>query len=125
MNGWMIAAVAAGGAIGSVARYGFAGAIQPAGSAFPYGILIVNVLGSFLMGVIVELGALKFNLSPELRAFLTVGILGGFTTFSAFSLDTVLLIQRAAPTMALVYVAASVILSVLALCAGLWLVRLL
>lgn len=125
MNVWVLAAVAAGGALGSVARFGLAGVFQPAGGAFPIGIMSVNIIGSFLMGVIVELSALKLNLSPELRAFLTVGVLGGFTTFSTFSLDTVLLIQRAAPTMALLYLAGSVFLSILALCAGLWVVRLL
>ena len=94
MNFWLLGAVAGGGAIGSLARYWMAGALQSPNSPFPYGIMIVNILGGFLMGVVVELGALKLNMSPELRAFLTVGVLGGFTTFSTFSLDTVLLIQR-------------------------------
>jgi len=83
----------------------------------------VNVSGGFLMGVIVELSALKLNLSPELRAFLTVGVLGGYTTFSTFSLDSVLLIQRGAYASAAAYMAGSAILSVAALFAGLWLVR--
>ena len=64
------------------------------GSGFPWGIFIVNVLGGFVMGALVEAMALRWSLSPEWRTFLTVGILGGFTTFSSFALDTVLLMQR-------------------------------
>ena len=75
------------------------------------------------MGLIVELSALKLNLSPELRAFLTTGILGGFTTFSAFSLDSALLIERGEWVSAGSYMVGSVVLSVAALFAGLWLVR--
>ena len=76
------------------------------------------------MGLIVEASALKLNLSPELRAFLTVGILGGYTTFSTFSLDSALLIAEAAPMrQAAAYVIGSAVLSILALFAGLWIVR--
>jgi fluoride exporter len=119
----ILLAVAVGGAIGSVARYLLAGIIQPAGSSFNWGILAVNVIGAFVMGLIVEASALKYNLAPEMRAFLTVGILGGFTTFSTFSLDSVLLIQRGAYAAAAGYIGGSVILSILALFAGLYLVR--
>lgn len=123
MQWGILLAVATGGALGSVARYGMAGAIQPVSASFPWGIFTVNILGGFLMGVIVELSALKLNLTPELRAFLTVGILGGFTTFSTFSLDSALLIERGTYLTAAVYMAGSVILSVGALFAGLTLVR--
>ena len=120
----ILLAVALGGALGSLARYFVAGAVQSAAwSGFPWGIFVVNISGGFIMGVIVELSALKFNLVPEVRAFLTVGILGGYTTFSTFSLDSVLLIQRGAWGAAAAYMVGSTVLSVLALFAGLWLVR--
>ena len=120
----ILLAVALGGALGSLARYFVAGAVQSAAwSGFPWGIFVVNISGGFIMGVIVELGALKFHLVPEVRAFLTVGILGGYTTFSTFSLDSVLLIQRGAWGAAAAYMVGSTVLSVLALFAGLWLVR--
>lgn len=115
--------VALGGALGSLARYGVASAMRPVSADFPWGIFVVNVSGGFLMGVIVELSALKLQISPEARAFLTVGILGGYTTFSTFSLDSVLLIQRGAYASAAAYMTGSALLSVLALFAGLWLVR--
>ena len=123
MQWGLILAVALGGAIGSVARYLLAGLIPSSGGGFNWGILWVNVIGAFVMGVIVEGSALKWNLTPELRAFLTVGILGGFTTFSTFSLDSVLLLQRGAYAAAAGYIGGSVILSIAALFAGLYLVR--
>jgi CrcB protein len=120
----ILLAVALGGALGSLLRYFVAGAVQSAAwSGFPWGIFVVNISGGFAMGLIVELGALKLQLSPEIRAFLTVGILGGYTTFSTFSLDSVLLIQRGAYLSAAAYIAGSAALSILALFAGLWLVR--
>ncbi len=119
----LILAVALGGAIGAVARYLLAGLLQPAGWSFNWGILAVNVIGGFAMGLIVEASALRLDLTPEMRAFLTVGILGGFTTFSTFSLDSALLLERGAYAAAAGYVGASVIFSVLALFAGLWVVR--
>ena len=76
------------------------------------------------MGLIVESSALRFNLSPDLRSFLTVGVLGGYTTFSTFSLDSALLLQRGEYLQAAGYIIGSVVLSVLALFAGLWIVRL-
>ena len=113
-----------GGALGSLLRYFVASVIQtPATAGFPWGIFVVNITGGLLMGVIVELGALKFSFAPEIRAFLTVGILGGYTTFSTFSLDSVLLLQRGAYASAALYMAGSVVLSVAALFAGLYLVR--
>jgi fluoride exporter len=120
----ILLAVALGGALGSLARYFVAGTVQSAAwPGFPWGIFVVNISGGFIMGVIVELSALKFNLVPEVRAFLTVGILGGYTTFSTFSLDSVLLSQRGAWGAAAAYMVGSTVLSVLALFAGLWLVR--
>jgi len=124
MNPGILLAVGLGGALGSLLRYFVAGAIQsPATAGFPWGIFVVNVTGGFLMGVIVELGALKLNLAPEIRAFLTVGILGGYTTFSTFSLDSVLLLQRGAYASAALYITGSTLLSIGALFAGFFLVR--
>lgn len=124
MNWLMIGAVAGGGACGSVARHLVAGALGRAfGLGFPWGTLTVNLVGSFLMGVVVEVLALKFSAGQELRAFLAVGVLGGFTTFSSFSLDAVVLFERGALGHALVYVLASVLGGVFALFAALYLVR--
>jgi CrcB protein len=93
------------------------------GGEFPWHTLIVNVLGCFVMGVLTGLMALKLNLSQEMRVFLTTGILGGFTTFSAFSLDFALLVERKAPLAAGMYVAVSVLFSLVAVFAGLQLIR--
>jgi fluoride exporter len=120
----MVAWVALGGAIGSAARYGvnvWLGRIL--GTDFPWHTFIVNVAGCFSMGVLVALMALKLNVGPEIRAFLTTGILGGFTTFSAFSLDFALLVERKTYGAALAYGAGSVALSLIAVFAGLFLVR--
>jgi CrcB protein len=115
---------AAGGAIGTVARHlanvGFG---RWLGAGFPWSTLFVNVVGGFLMGAVIEALALRFDGSLELRTFIATGILGGFTTFSAFSMDAVLLMQRGETAMAAIYVSASVVLSILALLAGLWLTR--
>ena len=119
----MLLAVAVGGGVGSLARYWLAGWLQPPGALFNWGIFAVNILGGLLMGLIVEMSALRLNLSPELRAFLTVGILGGFTTFSTFSLDSALLLQRGDYLLAAAYMIGSVVLSIAALFAGLWIVR--
>jgi len=115
----MIVSIALGGALGAVMRHFVA---YPAGSffgtGFPYGTLSVNVLGSFLMGLMITLFAEKLNLSQEVRAFLTVGLMGGFTTFSAFSMETVMLFERHNYSGAALYVIASVTLAVGALIAG-------
>jgi fluoride exporter len=95
LNLQLILAVAVGGAIGSVARYLVAiGSGKLFGLDFPWGTLIINIAGSFLIGVFVESFALKWDLPQAVRVFLTVGICGGFTTFSTFSLDSYLLIDR-------------------------------
>jgi len=119
----MLWAVGVGGGLGALARYYIAGAIQSAATVFPWGIFIVNITGGLVMGLIVEASALKLNLSPELRSFLTVGILGGYTTFSTFALDSVLLLQKGEYAQAAFYIIGSVVLSILALFAGLWLMR--
>jgi CrcB protein len=120
----IVLAVAAGGALGSLLRYFLAGAIQPGWwSGFPFAIFLINISGGFMMGLIVAGASSKFHLTPEMRAFLTVGILGGYTTFSTFSLDSVLLIERGAYAQAASYVIGSAVLSILALFAGMSLVR--
>lgn len=120
----LVIAIAAGGAVGALGRHFIAGQVmQLMGGAFPWGILFCNVAGSFVMGALVELMTLKWSVGPDLRAFMTVGVLGAFTTFSTFSLDTVLLLQRGATLAAAGYVIASVALSVLGLMAGLQLFR--
>src|SRR5882672_7223407 len=118
-----IFAVGVGGGLGALARHYIAGWVQPAGASFDWGIFAVNISGGLLMGMIVEASALRLNLSPDLRAFLTVGILGGYTTFSTFSLDSALLLQRGEYLQAAAYMIGSVVLSILALFVGLWLVR--
>src|SRR5471032_1208496 len=119
----MLFSVGVGGGLGALARYYIAGWVQPAGATFNWGIFIVNISGGLLMGLIVEASALKLNLSPELRSFLTVGILGGYTTFSTFSLDSALLLQKGQYGLAAFYIIGSVVLSIAALFFGLWIVR--
>jgi CrcB protein len=124
MRAMILAAVGVGGAIGSMARYLIAGWVQsPAWNGFPYGIFIVNITGGFLMGLMIEGMALKFNVTPVTRAFLTTGIMGGYTTFSTFSLEAAMLIERHAYGQATAYIAGSALLSIIALFAGLWLMR--
>jgi CrcB protein len=93
------------------------------GTDFPWGTLIINVTGSFLIGSFVGLFAAKWDLSQAMRIFLTVGICGGFTTFSTFSLDTYYLIERGQTLASFAYMMGSVALSVGALIAALRLVR--
>ncbi|HRC26906.1 MAG TPA: fluoride efflux transporter CrcB [Alphaproteobacteria bacterium] len=116
--------VGAGGAIGAMARHAVnLLTARLAGTDFPWGTLAVNVTGSFLMGLLAGLFALAWSAPQDLRLFLTTGILGGFTTFSAFSLDISLLWERGESPHALAYAAGSVMLSVLALFSGLALGR--
>lgn len=118
----MLVAIAAGGAIGALARHYVAGAITRAvGIGFPYGTFTVNMLGSLLMGVLITAFALKFETSQELRGFLTVGLLGSFTTFSTFSLEGALLIQRGDWQGAVLYTGGSLLLGVSSLFVGMWL----
>ena len=86
---------------------------------------MVNITGGLIMGLITGLVALKLNMTPEMRAFLTTGVLGGYTTFSTFSLDSAMLMERGAYMQAGAYVVGSVVLSILALFGGLWLMRIL
>jgi len=115
---------ALGGAIGAGARFAVAQqTLRLMGPGFPWGTLTVNVVGSLIMGLLTGALAHKFNLSYEMRVFLTTGILGGFTTFSAFSLDVAVLIERKSHLVAGAYIAGSVGLSIAALFLGLWAAR--
>jgi fluoride exporter len=116
--------VALGGAAGAVSRYGLNNAVTRfAGDGFPWGILVVNVLGSFAIGALTA-AFLRVSLGSDVPRFLlATGFLGGFTTFSAFALDVVKLMQSGHNTTALIYALVSVVLSVLAVFAGLALVR--
>ena len=115
-----------GGGIGSALRHGVnLAAARLLGLGFPYGTLTVNVVGSLAMGALAAYFASKGEAAQPWRLFLTTGVLGGFTTFSAFSLDAALLWERGEAGAAALYVAPSVLLSLAALAAGLWLARVL
>lgn len=122
MNG--IIYVALGGAIGASCRHilGLA-AGKALGTSFPYGTFLANSLGSFAMGLLVGWLALRVSGGTSLRLFLGVGLLGGFTTFSAFSLDAMLMFERKAYWPMATYVFGSVIVSLLALMIGLYFSR--
>jgi CrcB protein len=116
--------VAVGGAVGSVCRYltGLA-MTRWIGTGFPWGTITVNIVGSFVIGLLTELIARKVSMPMETRLLLVVGFLGGFTTFSSFSLDTMALFERGESLSAFAYVAASVLLSLGAAFGGLALGR--
>ena len=115
----------AGGALGSGARHLVnVGMGRWLGSGFPWWTFCVNVSGCFLMGVLIESLALKFQASTDLRTLLATGVLGGYTTFSAFSLDYSYLMGRGEHVAAGLYLFGSVGLSILGLYVGLWLTRL-
>lgn len=117
----MIFAIGLGGAIGAIARHFMAYRVsQFFGSGFPFGTLSVNILGSFIMGLVVTILATKFELSQEWKGFLVVGLLGGFTTFSAFSLEVSMLIEKNSIGLAAIYSLSSVLFAVGALFFGIW-----
>lgn len=116
----MIIYIGLGGAIGAVCRYAFASQFD---SQFPWGILATNILGCLAMGVLAGLAATAWQMSPEAKAFLMTGVLGGFTTFSAFALDIAVLTERGDMIAAMLYAMASVGGSIAALFVGLFLVR--
>lgn len=112
-----LAYVACGGALGALARYGMVQlAVQLHPTAFPYATLIINMLGCLLMGILMAF--LSKHAAPQFQLFLTVGVLGGFTTFSAFSWDALQLLQRGEMLQAFAYILASVIGSLLAVALG-------
>jgi CrcB protein len=114
----------AGGAIGAGARYLVSHAFAARGLVnFPWATLTINVVGCFLMGVLIEALAQRYQGTPELRTFLATGVLGGFTTFSAFSLEFATLYERGETLAAAGYVIASVVLTLVAVFAGLAVAR--
>ncbi len=120
----LILFIAVGGALGAVLRHAVGvQLLRWLGSGFPFSTLAVNIIGSFTLGALVEVMALRWQVGVETRAFLTVGLIGAFTTFSAFSLDVVLLYERGAFLSMAFYLAASVTLSVFGLVAGLHVFR--
>jgi len=121
----VILAIAAGDALGAVLRHSMNSSLMRMfGRSFPLGIMSINISGSLALGLLAGLFAHLGDPSPAIKAFLVVGLLGGFTTFSAFSLDTVLLIERGSYMAAGLYVLCSVALSIAGLAAGLYLARL-
>lgn len=119
-----ILAVAAGGALGAVARFLVSfGAGYLFGYGFPFGTLIVNVLGSFALGVFIEASTLAWSPSAEVRAFVMVGVLGAFTTFSTFSLDAVTLWTRGDLVPAIMYLAGSVLFGIMGFITGMLLTK--
>ena len=113
-----------GGGLGAVSRHLSGMAVtRVAGTGFPWGTMLVNIVGSLAMGLLIAWLARRSSGDADLRLLLATGFLGGFTTFSAFSLDAVSLYERGALTAAAAYVIASVTVSILALFGGLWLAR--
>jgi len=124
MTGPFLLAIGVGGGLVSVMRYLLSsGVTEFADVAFPVGTLAVNVLGSFIMGVLAGSTGLFWLPGPEVRAFYMVGLLGGFTTFSSFSLDAAMLVEQGNYMAAAWYLIASPVMSVIGLFTGLYGVR--
>lgn len=122
MSHWL--AVAGGGAVGAVMRYGMSNLMYSVfGRGFPVGTLGVNVLGSLLIGVLYVLLLERLAVAPEWRSALIIGVLGSFTTFSSFSMETLQLLEEAGAGAALLNILLNVTLCLLACWAGLWLMR--
>jgi fluoride exporter len=122
LNAYLI--VGSGAFLGGALRHGVNQAMQRlVGPGLPMGTLTVNVVGCFAMGLVVSYFAFRGEAPQSLRLFLATGVLGGFTTFSAFSLDFALLLERGQVGLALAYAAASVVGSIVAIFAGIWLMR--
>lgn len=113
-----------GGGLGAVMRHGINILVgRTLGTGFPWSTFLINISGSLIMGLVAAYFAFKGEASQSWRLFLTTGILGGYTTFSAFSLDAALLYERGEIASAAIYVLGSVVLSIAGLFAGLYLVR--
>lgn len=114
-----IGSIAAGGALGALARHGVnVGAVKMLGLGFPYGTMIVNIVGSMMIGGLITIFAQVWQPPESVKLFLITGFLGGFTTFSAFSLDAISLLERQAYSAAILYIIGSVVLSLLAVFAA-------
>lgn len=120
---WLLLAVAGGSAVGGVSRYLLSGALQRPDASFPTGTLVVNIVGSFLLGALARFAAISPSLSPEMRLLIGAGFCGGFTTFSTFSVETLELMQGGAYARAGGYVALSFLGGLTAAMAGMATVR--
>lgn len=117
-------AIAVGGTLGCWARYWLTGFVQHAvGRGFPYATLLINVLGAFLMGFLFVETLERISLAPALRTGLLTGVLGGFTTFSTFAMETLLLVEEGAVIKAVLYVTLSLVLGLAGAFAGVYLAR--
>lgn len=114
----MIGTIALGGLFGTLARYGLQGWLQPRGAGFPVGTLVVNLLGSLVLGFLVRFGTGSSVFTPEVRAGLTIGFCGGFTTMSTFSYETVALLNDGQLWRAGLYAGSSVLGCLAAVYAG-------
>lgn len=124
MDGIKLLIIAFGGAIGSIARYLTVKFVdEKLNSFFPFGTITVNVVGSFLLGLIYMLAMRKAGLGENGRLFLGVGFCGGFTTFSAFALENFNLIQQKMTGTSALYISFSIVAAILALAAGVWISR--
>ena len=124
MNGYKLLMIGLGGAIGSIARYLSVKLIdEKLNAVFPFGTLTVNIVGSFLLGMIYMLALRKVGLTENGRLFLGVGLCGGFTTFSAFALENFNLIHQKFFGLSVLYISCSVVAGILALAAGVWMSR--
>ena len=113
-----------GGGLGSSVRYLIGKAsVAVLGPEFPYGTLAINVVGSFVMGLVAGWFAMRVQASQEWKLFLTTGIIGGFTTYSTFSLETALLWERGATGLAFLYVSGTLLLGLVGIFGGLALIR--
>lgn len=110
---------ALGGALGALARWGVATALPHSPGGWPWATLLVNVTGCLLIGVLLAVLLARYPSSPWLRPFLATGVLGGYTTYSTFAVDTIALVDAGRPVLAVGYVLASVLGGVLAVVAGL------
>ncbi|MCB1661791.1 MAG: fluoride efflux transporter CrcB [Pseudomonadales bacterium] len=116
-----ILAIAVGGALGALSRYWVVGVITSLFErSFPFGTLVVNILGSLLIGILYVLIIEKLDVAAEWHAILMVGFIGAFTTFSTFSLETLILLQEGRVTAALTYIFSSVCVCLLAVALGMW-----
>lgn len=123
---WTLLAIAVFGALGCLARYGVTLVVKGTlGGGFPYATLFINVVGAFLMGFLLILTIERLTIGPHLRAGILTGFLGGFTTFSTYALETVLLAEQGSPGKSVLYVALSTMIGVFAAFAGAYIGRLL
>ncbi len=121
---WNYVAVALGGVVGCCARFGVTQAVQAwFGRPFPLATLSINVSGCLLMGFLFFYTADRFGFATPLRVALLTGLLGGYTTFSAFAIETLLMVEQGRTLPALLYVTLSVFLSLAAVFAGAWVAR--